>query len=355
MHSASTRFVFLFMALLTGPLLAAEDATNPVLHIGGTGGVYFLAEPGELTIDLEKRDLNRSGKTADLRAVLVGPDRQVLQDITIPDDGQARGSGSGPVQTLRLTTQVKHKGVYGLNITVSNDRYGTEMVWGFRTNCPRYLIETARGHRDARREEPIVLADPDRARDVCFLPRHGEFSIEVSLPSKTSEAPAVYDDRGNLVKTLTVSDGRATATIPADPKRADAPWRLHLPQGKAEIHIDGVTRWDDGDSYPNLPLWTPNPSSWFPLQPYRWLLAPYQRTAYGQAGTEQTIQFRLHNNADTKQTVRLEFQFPDQPWKAKLAAGEISLGAKKSQDLAVHYTVPDRPQSVLVRATPVES
>ncbi len=355
MHSASTRFFLLFSLLLAGPLLAAEEPADPVLHIGGTGGAYFLAEPGELIIDLEKRDLNRSGKTADLRAVLVGPDRQVLQDITIPDDGQARGSGPGPVQTARLTTQVKHKGVFGLNITVSNDRYGTEMVWGFHTNCPYYLMETARGHRDARREEPLVLADPDRARDVCFLPRRAEFGMEVSLPSKTPEAPAVYDDRGNVVKTLTVSDGRATATIPADSKRGAAPWRLHLPQGKAEIQIDGVTRWDDGDSYPNLSLWTPNPSSWFPLHQYRWLLTPYQRTAYGQAGTEQTIQFRLHNNADTKQIVRLELQFPDQPWKAKLAAGEISLGAKKSQDLAVHYTVPDRPQSVLVRATPVES
>ena len=187
MHSASTRFFLLFSLLLAGPLLA-EDAADPVLHIGGTGGAYFLAEPGELIIDLEKRDLNRSGKPPTSGAVLVGPDRQVLQDITIPDDGQARGSGPGPVQTARLTAQVvKHKGVFGLNITVSNDRYGTEMVWGFQTNCPHYLIETARGHRDARREEPLVLADPDRARDVCFLPRRGEFGMEVSLPSKTPE------------------------------------------------------------------------------------------------------------------------------------------------------------------------
>ena len=45
-----------------------------------------------------------------------------------------------------------------LNVTVSQDRYGEEMVWGFATNCRRYLIETARGHRDQRHEEPIVLA-----------------------------------------------------------------------------------------------------------------------------------------------------------------------------------------------------
>ena len=30
--------------------------------IGGTGGVYFLAEPGELTVEIEKRDRNRRGR-----------------------------------------------------------------------------------------------------------------------------------------------------------------------------------------------------------------------------------------------------------------------------------------------------
>ena len=75
------------------------ESAEPILHIGGTGGAYFLAEPGELVIELEKRDLNRSGRTADLRAILVGPDRRVLQDVTISDDGQARGGGPGPLHS----------------------------------------------------------------------------------------------------------------------------------------------------------------------------------------------------------------------------------------------------------------
>ncbi len=334
----------------------SAQSAEPVLHIGGTGGAYFLAEPGELVIELEKRDTNRSGRQADLRAVLVGPDREVLQDVTIPDDGQAKGSGLGPVQTVRLATQVKRKGVFGLNITVSNDRYGTEVVWGFRTNCPHYLIETARGHRDARREEPIVLADPDHPRDVCFLPRRGEFGIEVSLPTKDAQAPVVYDDRDNLVKTLAVSDdGKATATIPADRNRGDAPWRLHLPCGKGEVQIDGVTRWDDGDSYPSLPLWTPDRSSWFPLLEYRWLLTPYRRTVYGQAGSEKAIEVRVHNNADEKRVIRLQLEFPGQPWKARLATDEVTLGPKKAREVAVRFTVPDNQQAVCVRATPAES
>lgn len=341
--------------LLTTAILADDKTTEPILHVGGTGGAYFLAEPGQLVIDLEKRDTNRSGRRTDLRAVLVGPDRQVLQDITIPDDGQGRGKGLGPIQKARLTAQVKRKGVYGLNITVSNDRYGTEMVWGFRTNCPHYLIETARGHRDARREEPIVLEDRDRARDVCFLPRPGEFGIELTVP-EDAKAPAVYDEQGNLITKLTVSDdGKATAKIPADPKRGNTPWRLHLDPGKAHVQIDGVTRWESGDSYPNLPLWSSELKSWFSLPDYRWLITPYRRTAYGKAGSEQTIEFRVHNNADEKRTIRLQLDFPGQPWKAQLANEKVTLGRKKSYQVAVHYTVPEESQSVHVRATPVET
>lgn len=345
-----------FALLICCVPLAAEKPNASTFHIGGTGGAYFLAEPGELVIELEKRDLNRSGRTADLRAVLVGPDRQVLEDVTIPDDGQARRSGLGPVQTVTLATRVQRKGVFGLNITVSNDRYGTEVVWGFRTNCPHYLVETARGHRDARREEPIVLADPEQPRDVCFLPRSGKFNIEVEGLPKDSAAPAVYDDDGNLVKALTLSDdGKASVTIPADPKRGDKPWRLHMPQGKGQVQIDGVTRWDSGDSFPNLPLWTPDLASWFPLPEYRWLITPYQRTVYGNQGSEQTIEFRVHNNADEKRTIRLELEFPGPSWKAQLATDKVALGAKKAAEVAVRYTVPDQPQSVHVRATPVET
>ena len=79
---------------------AAEPARFPTtagpLLIGGVGGVYFLAEPGELVIEVEKRDLNRRDIRTELRAILAGPDRRVWQEATIPDDGRPRGSGQGP-------------------------------------------------------------------------------------------------------------------------------------------------------------------------------------------------------------------------------------------------------------------
>jgi hypothetical protein len=182
-----------------------EEATSPVndgteieLGIGGAGGVYFLASPGELVVEVEKRDRHLRDRHTELRALLVGPDRQVLQEVTIPDDGRARGSGPGPPQRARLSARVERTGVYGLNITVSQDRYGDEIIWGFRTNCPRYLIETSRGHRDERRQEPIVLLNSGKPGDVCFMPRKGEFGMEITNLPRGVKALPVYDAEGAL-------------------------------------------------------------------------------------------------------------------------------------------------------------
>ena len=95
--------------------------------IGGCGGVYFLAQPGELVVEVVKRDRNAKKTTTDLRALLIGPDRTVLQEATIPDDGNPVGSGLGPARYVRLSTRVDRPGVYSLNVTVSQDRYGTEI------------------------------------------------------------------------------------------------------------------------------------------------------------------------------------------------------------------------------------
>lgn len=318
----------------------ADDAGRIDLAIGGTGGVYFLASPGELVVDLEKRDLNRSDRRTDLRAILVGPDREVLQDVTLADDGRPRGSGVGPPQRARLSTQVKHKGVYGLNVTVSNDRYGNEIIWGFRTNCPRYLIETARGHRDERRQEPIVLLNPDKAGDVCFVPRKGAFGIEVANLPKDVKTLPLYDAKAALVETLRIgADGRASCTIPPDVHREAMPWRLHFAKQQATVQIDGVTRWDPADLYPNLPYWTPDPASWFPFHPYRWLLTPYHRTVYAQPGNNGEIPFLVHNNSDAQKTVQLSLEFPDGAWPARLSADRVVVNSKETAAVAISYTL----------------
>ncbi len=326
--------------------------------LGGLGGVYLLAEPGLLIIDVFKRDLNLRGTPAELRAILAGPDRRVIQESAIPDDGQAKGGGPGPVQKTRLSAQVKRKGVFVLNISVSQDRYGEEMVWGFATNCPRYLIETARGHKDEEHQEPIALLGSDRPADVCFAPRQGPLTIDVSgLPASATEIE-LFDAGGKLLREMTVAaGGSATYSVPADLPRDRAPWRLHLPARQAVIQIDGLTRWDSGDAHSDLCCWTMEPASFFPLPDYRWLLTPYSRVVYARPGKPAAAVFRVRNNGRLMQTVKLMIEFPGESWPVDLSVGQVMLGGGQAAEVTVRGTAPidAQPRLCHIRATPVEA
>lgn len=309
--------------------------------IGGVGGAYLLASPGELVIDVYKRDLHRHRRTTELRALLAGPDRRVLQEVRIPDDGQSSG-GPGPVQQARLSAQVDRKGVYLLNITVSQDRYGEEIAWGFRTNCPHYVIETARGHRDEAHQEPIVLVNPDLAGDVCFLPRRDAFDIEITGLPKSVSSIGVFDGEDRPVAQMAVdSQGRAAHTFPAGVRRDAVPWRIHFPAQQAVVNIDGVTRWQPHDAYRDLTCWTPDRRSWFSWLPNRWLLTPYRRTAYGKPGQPGTIVFQVHNNAGEIRKVDLSIEFPGESWPVSInAPSTLEVGANATVPVEVSYRVP---------------
>jgi hypothetical protein len=327
------------------------------LLIGGGGGVYFLAEPGELTVEVVKRDRNRSDTRSELRAILAGPDRRVVAEAIIPDDGQPAGSGLGPEQRCRLSVPVRHKGVYVLNVTISRDRYGNNVVWGFRANCPKYLIETARGHKDARHEEPLVLASPKRAGDVCFMPRAGAFVIEASGLPKGAAAPQVFDARGALVAALLPGQGgQASNTFAAVKQRAAVPWRLHFAAAQATINVDGLTRWDRNDPHPDLACWTPDPAAWFPLLENRWLLTPYSRTMYGRPGGQVEITLQVRNDAPRARTIRLALEFPGKAWPVQLPSEQVKLGPRKATTITVTCAVPadEAVHECHVRATPAD-
>jgi len=373
MMMSRIRIAFLFVTLSicvcsngwaeTGkPSAMAEENTagandEVAFAIGGCGGAYFLASPGELVVEVHKRDRNRRGRRADLRAILVGPDRQVIREVAIPDDGQPRGSGLGPLQWARLSTRVERKGVYGLNITVSQDRYGEEIVWGFRTNCPHYMIETSRGHRDERHQEPIVLLNPGRPGDVCFVPRKDSFRMDIANLPDDVGAIELYDEEGKLIEVVRVdANGQASHTIDANVHRDSVPWRLHLPSQQATVQIDGVTRWETGDLYANLSYWTPDPAAYFPFQMYRWILTPYSRTVYGRPGEQGEIAFQVHNNANQKKTFQLDVEFPDREWPAELSSRRVTLGAKKNAEISVRYTPPAEGETRVwhLRVTPTD-
>ncbi len=336
----------------------AQPSEAPVLHFGGCGGVYLLAESGELWIEVEKYDLNVRGRKIFLRAILAGPDRAVLAEETLPEDGLGKGDGPGPVQQVRLSAQVPCRGVYVLNITVSEDRYGEDIAWGFRTNCAKYLVETSRGHRDAAHEEPLVLLGPDVPGDICFRPERGAFTVELSGLNADVEPPVLYDGGDGVVAVITPdAEGNGRFTVSTEAPRGSMPWRLHLPVFRGTVHIDGVTRWPDDSDYPNFSLWTPNADSWFPFHENRWLLTPYRRTVYLNGAAEETVAFEVYNNADAPRTVRLEVEFAGESFPATLSVAEASVEAKNTVNVTLACALPEGVEeaSCRLRATPQDT
>ncbi len=322
---------------------AAEKNAMP-LKLGGCGGVYFYASPGELWVEVQKQDLNLRGRKTHLLALLFAPDREVVDHAWISDDGKATGSGPGPVQRVMLRTHVKQPGVYGLNITVTQDRYGENISWGFKTNCQKYLVETSRGHKDERHQEPIVLRNPGTQGDVGFMPREKPFSINVSGLDKSVKKLPIYNEDGKEIITLALSsDGTTRHNFPANESRKNELWRLHFNSAKGIINIDGVTRWDEGDPWENLSLWTPDLSSWFAFHENRWLLTPYKRNVYSNKSSEGSINFTLHNNSAKAKRVRLSLEFDEkETWPARLSKNEVELKAYSTERIAVEYTVPSK-------------
>ncbi len=339
--STKIHIQLLLMVSLSCTSIAA-GLNGPNLKLGGCGGVYFYAPAGPLRVEVFKQDLNRRGRKTHMWAMLFGPDRKVADQTWIEDDGQRAGTGPGPVRTATLQTDVKRPGVYGLNITVTQDRYGENISWGFRTNCPKYLIETSRGHRDARHVEPIVLRSPDTSAGVGFRPRTQPFSVEISgLPKGVEEIP-VLDASGKTMAAMKVTpQGTAGKSFPADPLRKDSLWQLQLERAQATINIDGVTRWESGKPRRHLSLWTPDLSSWFDFHGNRWLLAPYSRNVYAAPGSEGQVEFRLHNNGPKSKSIKLSLESDRQsPWRLNLSADQVKLAAGASRTISLKYKAP---------------
>ena len=312
------------------------------MRLGGCGGVYFYASTGELWVEVEKQDLNIRGIKTHLRALLFGPDRNVIKEAWIDDDGQEMMSGPGPVQRVLLQTNVKRPGVYGLNITVTQDRYGENVSWGFRSNCRKYLIETSRGHKDARHEEPLVFRNVGCEGNIGFIPGIKPFSIEVNGLARNVNELLIYDEDNKVITTLAVSsEGKVRHDFPADNSRKGKSWRLYLNDAQAVVNIDGVTRWKRGDLWENFSLWTPDLSSWFPFHENRGLLTPYSRNIYADVGSEGTVNFNVHNNSPEAKRVRLSLEFDNNAvWSAKLTKTEVELKAKSSVEIPLIYRVP---------------
>ncbi|MCF7973313.1 MAG: hypothetical protein K9N55_05830 [Phycisphaerae bacterium] len=276
-HGRRTQwFVIVWLSVMLGIswlVVAGEPVESNAmgLRLGGCGGVCFYASVGELWIEVEKQDLNRRANKTHLRALLFAPDRSVVDEAWIADDGQTANGSPGSVQRALLRTHVTRPGVYGLNITVTEDRYGEHVSWGFKSNCQKYLIETSRGHKDASHEEPIVLRNAGQPGNAGFMPSVQPFSVAGSGLSKKMKKVLLYNREGKTIRTLPVSpEVKASTTFAADNSRQGQLWRLHFSDAQAVINIDGVTRWQRGEPWENLSFWTPELSSWFAFLENRW-------------------------------------------------------------------------------------
>ena len=147
--------------------------------------------PREVEIELTTED-QLAGSVLRPRGLLVGRrgpisleliDRLASELARYDDSLVVLGGFGEPLlhpQFGEILRRLREAGVYGVALMATNDRYGTEFIWGFTTNCPKYLVETSRGHKDERHQEPIVLDNRETSGEVCFLPRPGTFAVELS-------------------------------------------------------------------------------------------------------------------------------------------------------------------------------
>ncbi|MDI9603729.1 MAG: BNR-4 repeat-containing protein [Bacteroidota bacterium] len=317
--------------------------------MGGCGGVFFNAQKGPLIIEIEKDDLRDDARSRILRAVFVGPDREVIGDFNSAD-------ADNDDKIIRFETDVYRPGIYAVMVTVSNDRYGENITWRFRTNCKKFIIETSRGHKDSHHKEPIVLLDPEKETDLCFLPQRGEFDILITGLPDNQKVIELIDANNQNIASIRVNDGTAVYNI-VEGERQATPWRLHFPQAQAKVEIEGVTEWDDHylsdyfTVYPGGAFWTPSLENWFNFHENRWLLTPYSHTLISQANIPQSAVFTLHNNGTAPRKVKLDLEFPHKKWNVQLSEKETSLGPNQTKSVTLSWKGAKKNQSVLLRAT----
>lgn len=371
-------FSFLLLLLLSLPIIAEAASPKESEEIPwssiGTGGAHLLVESGPLEIHIQKRDRNTSRNSrAELQAMLLSPDRELLETISIPASPVEDIGTKGPVQTAVLRTVVTHPGIYLLYILVPGDRHGDKIEWSLDTNAAAWVIETARGHRDDRHSEPIIMENPERPVDIHFLPRNGKFTIEAENLAPDSGPLQLYDATGKLVSEIPVvaqqrtdireylryprpsqPEASALFTVPAAKNRGNGPWRLHFPSARFLLEIDGFTRWDKGDLYPDRTLWSPVASSWFPFLENRWLITPPQRTVHLQPNQKGSQSFTLYNSSSETRTLDLTLEFPDSRWDVRLPTETVSLKPQKKEEIRLQFTAPFQKQEQVayLRATP---
>ncbi len=283
-------------------VVEAEERTTP-FAVRGWGSVYLLPEPGELEIVLEKQDLNRFHGADILVARLLGPDRELLDKVVIPDDGNAvRGGGAGPIQQTVLRAEVKYRGLYKLDLEArTGHEAGHDLVWGIRTNAPRFMVESL-----------VSFMAPELSGEIWFRPPETDFEMEVRGIG-SSQVARLQDERGEAIAVFDLTDAaEAVRTVPgAESPRGD-PLGLFLEQQRASIRIEGVTESPDAaeEQYPHVTYWTPRGEAFFDVEDHRWLLHPYRVRLFPEAQKRLEVPFTVRNGGAETAAFRMTAESP---------------------------------------------
>lgn len=327
-----------------GEITETTNLSRMEMRLGGCGGVYFQAAGGELKIHFMKMDILDAKQ--EMRLVLIAPDRQVLADFWI----HGTGASGKVMQQVDISYQVEYPGIYGLFITSSNDRYGERAYWGFTTNCPKYLIETSRGHKDARHQEPLVLGNPEQQLSITYMPAKDVNTINITGTRETAMVKVFDGDYSELAREKTDENGNVELKVKNEFNVV--PWHIELPAMSGTVEADGLTRWFLNSIYGHASLWTDNPDSWFDFYTNRKLLTPYSVKVHIPENGKQDIKFTVHSEGGAVKNVQLSLEFPEgtEPFTS-LSQEEIEVKPGEFKDVILACKPSSEIQECRLRAT----
>jgi len=278
------------------------------LAIRGSVVVHLRPDSDTLTVRIEKRDLNIYDGEDVLLAQLFAPDRTPLVNAIIPDDGNPKRGGGRPqdIQVKELSAKVESPGVYRLHL---RPKSGSDLVFGFKTNCPHYVIQG-----------PIFLNDYSLGGDVFFAPPKGEFKITAEAVHKPGRQKLpLYDGQGEVVHTFDLVKVMQPVSfvVPADRPRGEKPWRIHVTRQDVRITVQG------------LEYWTNSAESHFSVGKAKWLLTPYSKRVRLMPGQSAQLTFSVTNSSKR--------------------AAKFAISARAPKDVALRIVSPKTPVTLRPR------
>ncbi len=265
-------------------LCAAHAAAAAALAIRGGAVVHFLPDAKPFTIRVEKRDLNIYEGGDELQLLLLAPDRRVLANAVLPDDGDTGRTGRRTIrpQVKEFRVAPARPGAYLLHLIPRNG----DQIFNVTTTCPRHVFEG-----------DIFLNDGRLRGELYFMPPARAFKVAARAAHKPGCRPLrLYDARGKLARVFQLKRPMQPDEFifPAGERRGL--WRFEIAAQDVQLEI------------PRVRFWTPERDAYFDAASRRWMLTPYSIRVYLRPGESRRVRFELRNrrSAPRRMVVRAE-------------------------------------------------